>query len=71
MFKKSNSLVNISIFLYLVIMLFIFSIENKQVYAHPLLNKEETGLYTDFKEVTLNNAKANVIVTHGIGESSR
>ncbi|MDO8168260.1 alpha/beta fold hydrolase, partial [Candidatus Phytoplasma melaleucae] len=42
-----------------------------QVYAHPLLNKEETGLYTDFKEVTLNNAKANVIVTHGIGESSR
>ncbi|WP_341266632.1 alpha/beta fold hydrolase [Candidatus Phytoplasma fraxini] len=34
-----------------------------------MLEKRNTGLHTDFKEVS--NAKANIVVTHGIAESSK
>ncbi|WP_323847808.1 MAG: alpha/beta fold hydrolase [Phytoplasma sp.] len=40
----------------------------QKIYAYPLLDKN-IGIHTDFKEVP--NAKANIVVTHGIAESSK
>ncbi|PQP79150.1 alpha/beta hydrolase, partial [Candidatus Phytoplasma phoenicium] len=41
----------------------------QKIYAYPLLNKNTTGIYTELKAIE--NANSNIIVTHGIAESSQ
>ncbi|MDV3168057.1 MAG: alpha/beta fold hydrolase [Candidatus Phytoplasma stylosanthis] len=67
MFKVKEQLLFKVIFLFLSsVFLFIYQ---PKIYAYPLLNKNSTGLYTELKEIE--NAKYNIIITHGIAESSK
>lgn len=66
MFKLQKHLLLFNIVLF--IGLFLFA-HKKKIYAYPLLNKVTTGIYTELK--TVENAKANIIITHGIAESSK
>lgn len=67
MFKsKKHLLLFNSIILFIILFLFTYK---QNIYAFPLLNKNTTGIYTELKEVE--NAEANIIVTHGIAESSK
>ncbi|WAN63396.1 putative lysophospholipase precursor [Candidatus Phytoplasma rubi] len=68
MFKLKKHLLLFNIFLFISLFLFFFVYKQK-IYAYPLLNKVTTGIYTELK--TVENAKANIIVTHGIAESSK
>lgn len=60
-FTKNKCFLPILIFLILIIF-------KQKIYAYPLL-EQRIGIHTDFKEVP--NAKANIVVTHGIAESSK
>uniref|UniRef100_UPI00036839D4 alpha/beta fold hydrolase n=1 Tax=Poinsettia branch-inducing phytoplasma TaxID=138647 RepID=UPI00036839D4 len=68
MFKLKNLFITKNKYFSLVLFFLIFAILKQKIYAYPLLEKHE-GIYTDFKEVP--NAKANIVVTHGIAESSK
>lgn len=68
MFKLKKHLLLFNIFLFISLFLFVFAYKQK-IYAYPLLNKVTTGIYTELK--TVENAKANIIITHGIAESSK
>ncbi|MFT2804563.1 MAG: alpha/beta hydrolase [Candidatus Phytoplasma sp. TWB_XP] len=68
MFKLKKNLLLFNIFLFISLFLFVF-IYKQKIYAYPLLNKVTTGIYTELK--TVENAKANIIITHGIAESSK
>ncbi|MDV3196282.1 MAG: alpha/beta fold hydrolase, partial [Candidatus Phytoplasma stylosanthis] len=67
MFKLKKQLLFKVIFLFLSsVFLFIYQ---PKIYAYPLLDKNSTGLYTELKEIE--NATYNIIITHGIAESSK
>ncbi|MEZ0180437.1 alpha/beta fold hydrolase ['Camptotheca acuminata' phytoplasma] len=66
MLKSKKNLYLFRIFLFICLSSFIYK---QKIYAYPLLDKNETSIHTDFKEVE--NARLNVIITHGIAESSK
>ncbi|MGM1458961.1 MAG: alpha/beta hydrolase [Columbia Basin potato purple top phytoplasma] len=66
MFKLKKHLL-FNIFLFISLFLFVFTYK-QNIYAFPLLNVT-TEIYTELK--TVENAKANIIITHGIAESSK
>ncbi|WP_017193028.1 alpha/beta fold hydrolase [Italian clover phyllody phytoplasma] len=69
MFKVKNQFFHKNKYFLFILFFLIFVILKQRIYAYPLLEKRNTGLHTDLKEVS--NAKANIVVTHGIAESSK